>query len=45
MTKGQLVAKVKFWFGKDLHIFNEQDFVIESQPESDFVYIYKKVKQ
>ena len=43
MTK-ELIAKVKFWFGKEHKIFNEKKFIIETKEDDNFVYVYKKEK-
>jgi hypothetical protein len=44
--KGKLVAKVKFWFGKEHPIFNTRKYiVVQSKSDSDFFHIYEKVKQ
>jgi len=42
--KGELVAKVKFWFGNKEPIFNERDYIIESHADKNYVCIYERVK-
>lgn len=42
--KGEMVAKLKFWFGRELtDLFNEQEYIIEWSEDRFFVTIYKKV--
>ena len=38
--RGELVAKVKFWFGQNEPIFNKQKYIIENNDY--YAYIYKK---
>jgi len=40
-VKGQLIAKVKFWFGKDEDIF-KSDVIVESI--GGYTYIYQMVR-
>ena len=41
--KGELVAKLKFWFGVEYsQIFNHYDFIIEIDKDSLMAYVYMK---
>jgi hypothetical protein len=41
-VKGELVAKLKFWFGiNEEYIFNEYKYIIEKR--GDYVYVYKRL--
>ncbi len=39
--KGELIAKVKFWFGGEHRIFSNK-FIVEYDPNTYFAYIYRK---
>jgi hypothetical protein len=40
--KGEIVAKVKFWFGGNEPIFDIEQFVIEHDDDRRYAYVYKK---
>ena len=41
--KGELVAKVKFWFGKEYPIFDTTRYIIvQSEHDDNFFNIYAK---
>ena len=43
--KKELIAKVKFWFGKEHQIFNKKYIIVRGIGDnSDFAYIFKKCK-
>ena len=44
MVKGELIAKVKFWFGNNKPIFDTDKYIIEvSKADTNFIYVYEKV--
>jgi len=43
MNKGELVARVKFWFGKEEPIFDTSKYHAEYDEERQFAKLYKKV--
>jgi len=43
MKKGELVAKVKFWFGKEEPIFDTSKYHVEYHEEGQYANLYKKV--
>jgi hypothetical protein len=41
---GELIAKVKFWFGKNENIFNPK-YVVEFNDEYAYIFKKKKLKE
>jgi hypothetical protein len=42
MKNKELIAKVKFWFGNEQPIFDEDKFIVERSSDGLYAYIYKK---
>ena len=40
--KGELIAKLKYWFGKEFDVFDQKNYIIEKDDEEDFVYVFTK---
>lgn len=41
---GDIVAKLKFWFGADTpHLFNDKKYYVEISEDKQYVQIYKRV--
>ena len=44
--KGELIAKLKFWFGEEYsQIFDNDNFIVEIDKDTLYVYVYTKVEE